>query len=58
MQIEFDDDEVTEAMRLMGVGTKDDAVNIALREYVASAKRLQAAEKRMRFPAAEEIEGG
>ncbi|MBB1253191.1 type II toxin-antitoxin system VapB family antitoxin [Streptomyces alkaliterrae] len=43
--IDLDDDALTEAMRLMGASTKKEAINLAPREYVARAKRLEAAEK-------------
>ncbi|MFE7842498.1 type II toxin-antitoxin system VapB family antitoxin [Streptomyces sp. NPDC057474] len=43
--IDLDDDALAEAMRLMGSTTKQDTVNRALREYVARAKRLEAAER-------------
>ncbi|MFI5566736.1 type II toxin-antitoxin system VapB family antitoxin [Streptomyces sp. NPDC051740] len=44
-QIDLDDDALAEAMRLMGSTTKEDTVNEALRDYVARAKRLEAAER-------------
>lgn len=44
-QIDIDDDALNEAMQLMGTSTKKDTVNIALREYTARIKRLQAADK-------------
>lgn len=44
-QIDLDDEALAEAMRLMGVTTKKETVNTALRDYVARIKRLEAAEK-------------
>ncbi|MEV0784166.1 type II toxin-antitoxin system VapB family antitoxin [Streptomyces sp. NPDC050423] len=44
-QVDLDDEALAEAMRLMGVSTKKDTVNGALRDYVARIKRLEAAEK-------------
>jgi len=44
-QIDLDDEALAEAMRLMGVTTKKETVNAALRDYVARIKRLDAAEK-------------
>ncbi|OAH14409.1 type II toxin-antitoxin system VapB family antitoxin [Streptomyces jeddahensis] len=44
-RIDLDDEALAEAMRLMGSKTKQDAVNMALRDYVARVRRLEAAEK-------------
>ncbi|MFP1627269.1 type II toxin-antitoxin system VapB family antitoxin [Streptomyces sp. 5K101] len=44
-QIDLDDEALAEAMRLMGMTTKKETVNTALRDYVARIKRLEAAEK-------------
>lgn len=44
-QIDLDDEALTEAMRLMGVTTKKETVNTALRDYVARVRRLEAAER-------------
>ncbi|WP_431919941.1 type II toxin-antitoxin system VapB family antitoxin [Nonomuraea jabiensis] len=44
-QIDIDDDALKEAMRMMGTTTKKDTVNLALREYVARVKRLEALER-------------
>ncbi|MFJ3975967.1 type II toxin-antitoxin system VapB family antitoxin [Streptomyces sp. NPDC090021] len=44
-QIDLDDEALAEAMRLMGASTKKETVNMALRDYVARVKRLEAAEK-------------
>ncbi|MDX6315442.1 MAG: hypothetical protein QOF84_264 [Streptomyces sp.] len=44
-QIDLDDEALAEAMRLMGVTTKKETVNAALRDYVARVKRLEAAER-------------
>ncbi|WP_434600367.1 type II toxin-antitoxin system VapB family antitoxin [Streptomyces sp. A5-4] len=44
-QIDLDDEALAEAMRLMGVTTKKETVNAALRDYVDRVKRLEAAEK-------------
>ncbi|MEV0613934.1 type II toxin-antitoxin system VapB family antitoxin [Nonomuraea sp. NPDC050404] len=44
-QIDLDDDALKEAMRMMGTTTKKETVNLALREYVARVKRIEALEK-------------
>ncbi|MEV1169890.1 type II toxin-antitoxin system VapB family antitoxin [Nonomuraea sp. NPDC049784] len=44
-QIDIDDDALKEAMRMMGTTTKKETVNLALREYVARVKRIEALEK-------------
>ncbi|MEU5592307.1 type II toxin-antitoxin system VapB family antitoxin [Streptomyces sp. NPDC020298] len=44
-QIDLDDEALAEAMRLMGTTTKKETVNVALRDYVARIKRLEAAER-------------
>jgi Arc/MetJ family transcription regulator len=43
-QIDLDDDALEEAMRLSGAKTKKDTVNLALREYAARHRRVQALE--------------
>ncbi|MFF9410083.1 type II toxin-antitoxin system VapB family antitoxin [Streptomyces anandii] len=43
-QIDLDDETLAAAMRLMGVTTKKETVNRALREYVQRVERLKAAE--------------
>ncbi len=43
-QIDLDDETLAAAMRLMGVTTKKETVNRALREYVQRVERLRAAE--------------
>lgn len=44
-QIDLDDNALKEAMRMMGTTTKKETVNLALREYVARVKRIEALEK-------------
>jgi Arc/MetJ family transcription regulator len=44
-QIDLDDDALEEAMRLSGAKTKKDTVNLALREYAARHRRVQALER-------------
>jgi Arc/MetJ family transcription regulator len=44
-QIDIDDDALTEAMRLSGAKTKKDTVNLALREYAARHRRIEALER-------------
>lgn len=44
-QIDIDDDALQEAMRLAGAKTKKDMVNLALREYAARHRRVEALEK-------------
>jgi Arc/MetJ family transcription regulator len=43
-QIDLDDEALAEAMRLSGATTKKDAVNLALREYAARHRRIEALE--------------
>ncbi|MGQ4598244.1 type II toxin-antitoxin system VapB family antitoxin [Nocardia sp. R6R-6] len=44
-EIDLDDEAVAEAMRLMGTSTKNETVNVALREYAKQLKRLEAFDK-------------
>jgi len=44
-QIDVDDEALHEAMRLAGSTTKKETVNLALREYVASHRRVDALER-------------
>ncbi|CAN5489197.1 hypothetical protein BH23ACT9_BH23ACT9_22240 [soil metagenome] len=41
-QIDLDDDALAEAMRLSGASTKKETVNLALREYAARHRRIEA----------------
>ena len=43
-QIDIDDDALSEAMRLSGAKTKKDTVNLALREFAARHRRVEALE--------------
>jgi Arc/MetJ family transcription regulator len=43
-QVDIDDEALREAMRLSGAKTKKDTVNLALREYVAHHRRVEALE--------------
>ncbi|CAN5160030.1 type II toxin-antitoxin system VapB family antitoxin [soil metagenome] len=43
-QIDLDDDALAEAMRLSGAKTKKETVNLALREYAASRRRVDVLE--------------
>lgn len=43
-QIDLDEDALDEAMRLSGAKTKKETVNLALREYAASHRRVAALE--------------
>jgi Arc/MetJ family transcription regulator len=43
-QIDVDDQAMAEAMRLSGARTKKDTVNLALREYAARHRRIEALE--------------
>jgi Arc/MetJ family transcription regulator len=43
-QIDIDDDALAEAMRLSGAKTKKDMVNLALREFAARHRRVEALE--------------
>lgn len=44
-QIDIDDDALAEAMRLSGARTKKDTVNLALRDYAARHRRIEALER-------------
>lgn len=44
-RIDVDDEALAEAMRMPGTSSAEDAVNAALREYVARVKRIEALEK-------------
>lgn len=44
-QIDIDEDALSEAMRLAGTRTKKDTVNLALREYAARHRRVEALER-------------
>lgn len=44
-QIDLDDEALAEAMRLSGAKTKKETVNLALREYAARHRRLEALER-------------
>jgi Arc/MetJ family transcription regulator len=44
-QIDLDDEALAEAMRLSGLTTKKDTVNLALREYAARHRRVEALER-------------
>lgn len=44
-QIDIDDDALAEAMRLSGETTKKSTVNLALREYAARHRRIEALER-------------
>lgn len=41
-QIDLDDEALAEVMRIAGVHTKKEAVNLALRDYVAQFRRIGA----------------
>jgi Arc/MetJ family transcription regulator len=41
-QIDLDDDALAEAMRLAGTKSKEETVNLALREYAARHRRIAA----------------
>jgi Arc/MetJ family transcription regulator len=41
-QVDLDDDALAEVMRLAGVHTKKEAVNLALRDYVQRFRRVEA----------------
>lgn len=43
-QIDVDEDALSEAMRLSGLKTKKETVNLALREYSMRHKRVEAIE--------------
>lgn len=43
-QIDIDEDALTEAMRLSGAKTKKETVNLALREFAARHRRIEALE--------------
>jgi Arc/MetJ family transcription regulator len=41
-QIDLDDDALAEIMRIAGVHTKKEAVNLAMRDYVERSRRIEA----------------
>ena len=41
-QIDLDDDVLSEVMRIAGVHTKKEAVNLAMRDYVERFRRIEA----------------
>lgn len=41
-QIDLDDEALTAVMRIAGVHTKKDAVNLAMRDYVERFRRIEA----------------
>lgn len=41
-QIDLDDEALTEVMRIAGVHTKKEAVNLAMRDYVDRFRRIEA----------------
>lgn len=41
-QVDIDEQALSEAMRLSGARTKKETVNLALREYAASRRRVEA----------------
>jgi Arc/MetJ family transcription regulator len=41
-QIDLDDEALAEVMRIAGVHTKKDAVNLAMRDYVERFRRIEA----------------
>ena len=43
-QIDLDDEALAEAMRLSGAATKKETVNLALREFTARHRRIEALE--------------
>jgi len=56
-QIDIDDDALAEAMRLSGAKTKKDTVNLALREYAARHRRIEALERYASLAAGWDYEG-
>jgi Arc/MetJ family transcription regulator len=44
-QIDVDEEALAEAMRLSGARTKKDTVNLALREFAARHRRIEALER-------------
>jgi Arc/MetJ family transcription regulator len=56
-QIDIDDDALADAMRLSGAKTKRDTVNLALREYAARHRRIEALEHYATLAAEWDYEG-
>ena len=44
-QVDLDDEALAEAMRLSGAKSKKDTVNLALREYAARHRRIEALDR-------------
>jgi Arc/MetJ family transcription regulator len=56
-QIDIDEDALGEAMRLSGAKTKKDTVNLALREFAARYRRVEALEHYAALAAGWDFEG-
>lgn len=56
-QIDLDDEALAEAMRISGESTKKETVNLALREFVARHRRLDALERHASAAASWDYEG-
>ncbi len=56
-QIDLDDEALDEVMRIAGVRTKKEAVNLALRDYVERFRRIEALARSRRDAKAWDYEG-
>jgi Arc/MetJ family transcription regulator len=56
-QIDIDEDALAEAMRLSGMKTKKDTVNLALREFTARHRRVAALDHYAALAAEWDFEG-
>jgi Arc/MetJ family transcription regulator len=57
-QIDLDDDALAEVMRIAGVHTKNEAVNIAMRDYVERFRRIEALARSREQAKGWDYEGG
>lgn len=56
-QIDLDDDALDEVMRIAGVRTKKEAVNLAMRDYVERFRRIEALARSRRDAKSWDYEG-
>jgi len=56
-QIDLDDDALANVMRIAGVHTKKEAVNLAMRDYVERFRRIQALARSREHAKAWDYEG-
>ena len=57
-QVDLDDDALNEVLRLSGAKTRKDTVNLALREYAARHRRVEALERHVQRQASGTTQAG